>query len=338
MHGTFAGTDSAGVISELSRRFPAAGEGLARVAKQIVDALMRDNGNYTRDYARRFGEALNASDARGATVTLMDWTGENHHLGRAHAAVRLVDELSKLSDVDGARIVVWGHSHGGNVAALATRLLAGEPAQIEAFFEAASCYFRRIWPGEGDFEVWSRVRSLLCDNRRSLNFRLIVATFGTPLRYGWCDGGAEHIVHFVNHRPLAGLPEHMTAATTRVGDILTAVGGDYIQQFGIAGSNTAPPLWMLRAWLADRRLNHLLQPADVTWRNLWARISAGVRTAESGRTLLVDYGMPQDGIEQHLAGHAVYTRPAWLPFHMQQVAQALTETESATAARTREQS
>ncbi|MGC3969292.1 MAG: hypothetical protein QM775_18615 [Pirellulales bacterium] len=54
----------------------------------------------------------------------------------------------------------------------------------------------------------------------------------------------------------------------------------------------------------------MLQPADVTWRNLWTRISAGVRTVESGRTPLVDYGLPQDGIEQHPAGYAVYSRPA----------------------------
>jgi hypothetical protein len=55
-------------------------------------------------------------------------------------------------------------------------------------------------------------------------------------------------------------------------------------------------------------------------RNLRQRIAAGVRTAESGRTILVDYGPPQDGIERHLAGHAVYTRPAWLPFHVAQAA------------------
>ena len=40
---------------------------------------------------------------------------------------------------------------------------------------------------------------------------------------------------------------------------------------------------------------------------------------------LVDYGPPQDGsgaqnIVQHLAGHAVYTRPEWMLFHAEATA------------------
>ncbi|MBL9085392.1 MAG: hypothetical protein JNK76_26545, partial [Planctomycetales bacterium] len=219
------------------------------------------------------------------------------------------------------------HSHGGNVAALATRLLAGEPEEIEAFFSAARCYFRRLWFTESELSLWPKVEQMLRDAARpAIPYRINVATFGTPLRYGWCEAATGRIVHFVNHRAVPGLPEHRTAAPRSVADIINAVGGDYVQQLGIAGSNVAPPFWMLRAWLADLRLHRLLQPHDVNWRNLWERICEGVRTAEAGRSLLVDYGPPSDGIEQHLAGHAVYTRLAWLPFHMQLTAQQLSET------------
>jgi hypothetical protein len=335
LHGTFAGTDAAGLLTELARHLPGASEGLGRISKQLVNALMRDNGNYTPEYGRLFGEALRDSacaattpmSGASVTVKMLDWTGENHHLGRAHAAVRLVDELSRTPLSPGKRLLVWGHSHGGNVAALATRLLAGEPEEVEAFFSAARCYFRRLWFTESELSLWPKVEQMLRDGARpALPHRIDVATFGTPLRYAWCEAATGRIVHFVNHRPVPGLPEHRTAAPRSAADVLNAVGGDYIQQLGIAGSNVAPPFWMLRAWLADLRLHRLLQPLNVNWRNLWERICEGVRTAEAGRTLLVDYGPPSDGIEQHLAGHAVYTRLAWLPFHMQLTAQQLSET------------
>ena len=45
-----------------------------------------------------------------------------------------------------------------------------------------------------------------------------------------------------------------------------------------------------------------------------------MRVAEEGKTLLVDYGPVEGNVAQHLAGHAVYTRISWLPFHVEEVA------------------
>ncbi|MBA4016384.1 MAG: hypothetical protein C0483_04275 [Pirellula sp.] len=322
IHGTFAGTDASGLGTEIGRRFPELRDGLARLSKRLVDAVMRDNGNYTPAFAQQLAEALRAAGRDSAPVTLFPWTGENHHLGRAHAAVRLVDELLHAKVPPGGRVLLWTHSHGGNVAALVTHLLAGPREAVAAFFDAARCYFRSPWKGAADLAVWNNVEQMLRDGPRpALGYPLDIATFGTPLRYAWCEAGCATLVHFVNHRAPTDAPPHRTKAPRGAIELLQASGGDYVQQFGIAGSNTPPAIWMWRAWSADRKLNALLQPNEFGATTLWARINSGIRTAESGRTLLVDYGPPRGGIEEHLAGHAVYTQAAWLPFHAEQFAE-----------------
>jgi hypothetical protein len=48
-----------------------------------------------------------------------------------------------------------------------------------------------------------------------------------------------------------------------------------------------------------------------------------MRVPTEGTTLLVDYGPPRCNVVQHLAGHAVYTRPEWMLFHAEETARRL---------------
>ncbi|KKK59925.1 hypothetical protein LCGC14_3029480, partial [marine sediment metagenome] len=57
------------------------------------------------------------------------------------------------------------------------------------------------------------------------------------------------------------------------------------------------------------------------------RFKAGAIVPDAGTSLLVDYGLPQSGIGEHLAGHAVYTRKKWLLFHAEEVARRLYDAE-----------
>ena len=50
------------------------------------------------------------------------------------------------------------------------------------------------------------------------------------------------------------------------------------------------------------------------------RLRPGVRVAESGTTLLVDYGASQGRLADHCGGHAVYGDRQWLLFHAQEIA------------------
>lgn len=314
VHGTFVGDDATGFIRNLSQLFPISGEKLRRIHKEIVDKLARDSGNYTTEFARKFEEFA------GIPVRLFRWSSENHHIARAHAAVGLIDELVSLELAPDDRVLLWGHSHGGNVFALMTNLLASDQQTRQRFFRACRSYYR--WPiaKRVDLRVWTRVRRLLAEGRQARCLpNLDLVTFGTPIRYGWDTDGYAKLLHFVHHRPQEGLPEYRTALPSSVEDVLSAAGGDYIQHLGIASTNFAPNAFAWRTWMADVRLGRFLQ-GSLRRRDLLQRLKAGMRVAEEGKTLLVDYGPVKGNVAQHLAGHAVYTRVGWLPFHAEQVA------------------
>jgi len=319
-HGTFVGSDALGVLAEFARLLPAAGKTMGRVVKQIVDKLVGEAGNYTLDYARCFEQAIHRSGRPRIPVRLFHWSSENHHVGRADGAVRLIGELASWNLRPPRRVLLWGHSHAGNVFALVTNLLGGDRRAVERFFEAAEIYYR--WPLLGcvDIPVWKRVREALeGETSPTAGVPLDMVTFGTPIRYGWDPAGYSKLLHFVNHRPTQRLPEYRAPFPPKLDDIMTAADGDYVQQLGIAGTNVMPSIFAPRAWMADKRLNRVLEGQSRSGGTL-ERFQAGAIVPEGGTTLLVDYGRPEGTIAQHLAGHAVYTRKKWLLFHAEEVA------------------
>lgn len=318
VHGTFAGLDAFGLLTDLSRIFPQARAPLGQLAKQLVDALMGDAGNYSARYAQLLEQAINAPGEAAIRVRRFCWTSENHHLGRADGAVRLLAELQGQRLRAGQRMLLWGHSHAGNVFALLTNLLAGDREAIERFFAACRSYYR--WPLTGwvDIPVWNDVARLLSAEESPLeNYPLDVVTFGTPVRYGWDAAGYSRLLHFIHHRPQADWPAGRAVFPPTLSDVLHAAGGDYVQQIGIAGTNTPPSIFSWRAWKADRALNRLLQP-DLPASGLLARLKTGTRCHDEGLNLLVDYGPAEGGFAQHAAGHAVYTREKWMLFHLEE--------------------
>jgi hypothetical protein len=330
VHGTFAGIDALGILAELARWYPPGRDSIGRIAKRMVDALAGDAGNYTSRYAESFEESIgSAGEAIG--VRLFHWSSENHHLGRADAAVRLIDEIAALELPPRRRILVWGHSHAGNVFALMSNLLSGDAESIERFFAAARPYYRVPFTGLVDVPAWERVRHVLAHDARQLAQRPVdMVTFGTPIRYGWDRRGHDGLLHFIHHRPLANVPPYLAHFPPRPDDVFQAAGGDYVQQIGIAGTNTAPSVLAWRAFAADRNLNELLQPG-LSPLDLVDRLQLGMRVPEAGTTLLVDYGPMEGNLAQHLAGHAVYTRHDWLLFHAEEVVQRLYHASASTA-------
>ena len=281
---------------------------------------MQDVGNYSPDYAVALEAGLNAATRVRIPVRLWHWSSENNHVARADGAVRLIHELAAAPDLKGGRVLLWGHSHGGNVLALMTNLLAADATTRQAFFRATRSYYR--WPLSGriDLPVWQRVRQLLDSSPHVLSdMHFDCVTFGTPFRYGWDTDGYSRLLHFVNHRPRPGWPPEQTCFPPELDDLLTARDGDYCQQLGIAGTNFSPVVWAWRAWLADVRLGRIVQ-AGVRRRDLLTRLRCGMRVPAEGSTLLVDYGPAVGGLPQHLAGHAVYTRREWMPFHACEIA------------------
>jgi hypothetical protein len=319
VHGTFVGADALGIIREVACLSPSFAAPLRRLEKRTADTIARDAGNYTQAYAISFENAINEAHERSIPIRIFSWSSENHHIGRADGAVRLLHELASREELRGGRVLLWGHSHGGNVFALLTNLLANPPRVNNRFFRAARSYYR--WPiwGKTDMPVWRRVKRMLHrEDHPVRSIKLDLVTLGTPVRYGWDTDGCSNLLHVINHRPVEGLPQHLAPFPPNIDNVLAATAGDYIQQLGIAGTNFTPPFWAWRAWISDIRLGRLLQ-AGLRKRDTLARLKLGVRVHKDGETLLVDYGPAKGNITQHLAGHAVYTRLDWLLFHAEEV-------------------
>jgi len=328
VHGTPLGPDALDLLTRLQRFFPEAARRLRPAVIQLADHWTGDVGNYTESYAHHFEQGINRRGDCSIPVRLFHWSNENHHLGRADGAVRLIDELASLDLKPGERVLLWGHGHAGNVFALATNLLSGNQEAIQRFFRAAEIYYR--WPILGcvDIPVWSRVHSLLVKRRCPIaDIPLDIVTFGTPVCYGWDSAGYSRLLHFINRRVLRGSVEPRASFPLKLEDVLAAAEGDYVQQLAIAGTNVRPSLFSWRAWLADRRLERLLDP-DTPQENPLDRFRAGTILPDEGTTLLVDYGEAEGSLSEHHAGHAVYTRKQWLLFHAEEVARRFYEAEA----------
>ena len=247
VHGTFVGDDSLGIIRELERWSSRAGITLRRQQKRLFDRLVRHAGDFSDAYARRLAELLNEPHSTGPTskrpiaVRQFIWSGENIHLGRADAAVRLLrrlghDRRSVDRTIAAPRYVLCGHSHAGNVFALLTHLLAADDEVVAKMFRAARPFYTHPLLRTCDVPYWPKVARNLHKLRRSVP-PLDLVTFGTPIRYGWESRGYRTLTHFVHHRPQPGTPEYLALPPRSIREATEAVGGDYVQLMAIAGTN-----------------------------------------------------------------------------------------------------
>jgi hypothetical protein len=318
VHGTFRGDDALGVVRAIERIVPSAAGRLRLMSQEVVERTARHVGNYSREYARRMGELV-GSDRHDIRVSRFVWSGENHHVGRADGAVRLIDHLLADPPTRQARVLLWGHSHAGNLFALMTNLLAGPRPAVDAFFRTCEPLFCSTQVCRAERERWKRVRHWLLDERdRGDGPQLDIVTFGTPIRYGWETRGYHKLLHFVHHRPLDGWPVYRARFPFSWDDVRTARSGDYLHQLGIAGTDFPPSLVNWRALVVERRLRELLQ-AGHRRRDLVQRLKYGVRVADEGTVLLVDYPNDDRHLREQLLGHGIYTSPAWLTYHLDQV-------------------
>ena len=321
MHGTFVGEDAFGLIREIGRISPGLGHRLRQGEKRISDQLAGESGNFTTQFAAFFAAHLNRDIERPIEVRTFDWSSENNHTGRADGAIRLVDSLFQARTSSCDRVLLMGHSHAGNVFALASNLLAAEPALRQKFFDATRSFYHSESSQVTDVPVWERVQARL-DSCRLDHWKLDVVTFGTPVRYGWDTSCLSSLIHFIHHRPTDDLPVFRAPFPPNVDDIVCCRYGDFIQQVAIAGTDFLPYLFSRRTRLAERKLSRLLQPG-VRRRHLFSRLKHGQRVHDDGVNLLVSYAQDEQSLNTTLLGHGVYTRREWLVFHAEQIASRL---------------
>ncbi len=133
VHGTFVGNDPWGLAAMLVGRNRRRYETWCQWQKSVADRVVRDRGNFPAQYVSRLANDLGSS--RSFSVSRFLWSGINNHAGRAFAAVDLHRYLSDLDLPRDKRIILCGHSHGGNVLALLTNLFVTELSRVVAFLE-----------------------------------------------------------------------------------------------------------------------------------------------------------------------------------------------------------
>ena len=307
VHGSFVGDDPLAIAHTVEGALPAlpgVGRALRGFTRAKISRVLGDLSNFPRDYVDAFAAAT------GVPSSDFTWSGENHHAARIQGAVRLARALALHgggSLRQGDRILLVGHSHGGQLFAILSQLLA----RVRGYDELAAAAQVR---GE-DLGALEEHLTLL---RRC---RVDAVTFGTPPRYGWARGAGFRLLHVVNHR--GGAPR----AASLLGFLHTR-SGDYVHQIGGHGSDFPAPTAAERA--ANARLEAVL--GEGTNVRAWLRqLASGVRVPSEGRTVLVDYGDSASVVPNFWAtgfGHAAYTRRDAMLFHARLVATELYPSEA----------
>lgn len=288
MHGTFAGSDPFNVLPPLKNLMPHLAKEWEQLIeskmKRAVDKLARDIGNFHPDYVRLF------QDATGDQIPChtMHWSSANHHWGRLQGALRLIEDLHQRFPKGPEGVVLLiGHSHARQVFALFTQLLSDSQLGQD------------LWKFIHDEQLGTTDLPHIARRFSHGSFHFV--TLGGPLRYPFAPTDRMKFLHLVNHRGKGELAEHLL-------NLWTTAGGDYMQQWGVAGSDALATT--NRERVLNRALDQLLGKG--TDARVWVHtITARIRVGELGRTLLVDYG-DQGGFKINciptVFGHGIYTR------------------------------
>ena len=282
VHGTFAGNDVLGLVREVARLSPQMASALKSLSKQLFDEVAGEIGNYPESFASRLEHLINDEHQVPIPVSRFNWSGENHHLGRAGGAIALLAKIISGSFNSNDRLLIWGHSHGGNLLAMLSHLIGCSDAGRDKFFAATRSHYRNPIGGRLDLPLWEDVRRQLDDERLAKDIPKIDAiNFGTPLRYRWNRSVVPKLLHFVQHRVLRPDQPSVAAIPSSIQEVFEAIGGDYVQQFGIGGTDFLHSIVAWRSWNSERRLHKMFEK-NIRRRDLAKNLLQG-STSISGR-------------------------------------------------------
>ncbi len=297
--------------------------------KARLDELAQDRGNFTAEYQRGLQEALSPSNETSIPCIRHLWSSVHHHLGRMEATLTLLHELLHLQQHlhlnEKHRVLILAHGHAGQLAALLSNLLAPEesPVRDELLETLGDFHTRSERPGMAQAHV-QELRQFLSASQFKTFPALDVVTLGTPVRYGWNTNGIGKLLHLINHRPIRNDGKKWLAKMDLpqiVMEMPIVVGGDYVQQLAVAGTDAAPTTPQ------EEELNQALQGNLEPYNGFerWLECARRVtRCPNDGQCLLIDYQDAGEGSPaEHLYGHACYTRLSSLLFQTRQIVDAL---------------
>jgi hypothetical protein len=296
---------------------------------RALDEQIGDAGNFTNAYVELMRQSLNRGLDQPIHYTRELWSSENHHLGRAMAAISMLGQLRDWVEAhklgQGDRILIQAHGQAGLVLALVSNLLC----------VTANSSRKRLLDLLSDFASQSnrpdniltiqRVAPLLANGALLNGASLDVVTLGMPVRYGWDLSGLGKLLHIVNHRILrtdgkTWLSKMELPQITM--EMPIAWGGDYIQELAVAGSDAVPTTEAAKA--ANKALWELVEPFDGFERWLECARRA-VRIPSEGLGILADYkdSTGSTNVRDHYFGHAAYTRLNAMLFNTTEIVRTL---------------
>jgi hypothetical protein len=297
--------------------------------KKLLDEQIGDAGNFTHTYLELMRQLLNRGLDRPIHCVRELWSCEHHHLGRAMAAVSLLERLHNWSEThklsQGDRILVQAHGQAGLVLALVSNLLCvASNSSRTRLLDLLSAFASQINRPDIASTI-QRVAPLLSNGAILNGVTLDVVTFGMPVRYGWDPSGLGGLLHIVNHRSMrtdgkSWLSKMELPQITM--EMPIAWGGDYIQELAVAGSDAVPTTEAAKA--ANKALWELVEPFDGFERWLECARRA-VRIPSEGLGILADYkdSTGSTNVRDHYYGHAAYTRLNAMLFNTTEIVRTL---------------
>jgi hypothetical protein len=309
VHGTFTGDDAFGLFDLLDPINKRLADKLKNKGKRLINRLTKDVGNYTPEYV----DALRGALDNEIICELFVWSSANYHLARLQGAIELAqtlaEKITQNNILANERLLLMGHSHAGQLFALLTSFLANN---VQAQYLYAIM--------EKDVEL-KAAKTRLIEHLEIINkLNLDIVTFGTPVRYSWGKYDKYRLMAIVNHR-----------AKVTISGLLSTRDGDYIQQWGIEGTDILPPLEKIAL---NDELDALLdkgRDVSLLLESLKSETRQHPKYADCTtvcETLLIDYrdnapfsifllkpfGVPH--CIKTLFGHGVYTRNRTMLFNM----------------------
>lgn len=296
VHGTFVGEDPWHLVQLISTILPEQADNFVGkfkyAIKQGQDFFTQDTGNFTEKHigilSKAFGENIQ--------VINFHWSSGNHHYARVKGMIELIKQIC-ISQAQGDRILLIGHSHASQLFALLTQLL-GNPN----FMEIMNKYFSD--------QIDKKELVAVTKKCQSLSFDFV--TLGAPPRYSWALNSKMRLIHFINHRNSSDSRAFQGGSPSGV---LTTRDGDYIQQWGVAGSDFFSPIEKER--IINKELDYYFD-SGIDRKIFRERIKLKKRLHNEGHHFLVDYG-DQGRVPNFIKtifGHGVYTKVEFLGFHL----------------------
>lgn len=263
LHGTFAGIDPLGV-GEVPLLKHLSGH-LARAIKWQIRGKGYVEKNVVTD--------LNTS----IPTKMIDWSGENHHLGRLKGAYKL---LLALTPSKAGTILVIGHSHGAQLMAMVQHMRLQTDIGLKLLSFASR------------LELDEKTLLAKAHSLKLQSFHWM--TLGSHLRLDFPVPKQDFLCHFLNIRSSA------------LGPDLRTPRGDLIQRIATEGSDFLPSL--PKNIDLNRDLNQILDQGMSP--GIWLKnMRGGVKIGGQGVSFLLDYGdsgIPILSSVKSLFGHGVY--------------------------------